>query len=1406
MSAPAVPASPAVSASLAPPPVAAASDPPVDPIVSSKLMEAYLDVSVIRDNAQLITLETRAGQVELFTIGSDANVYNVRLSSSGDGSYEVIDTGMQATQIAGGLGPEGSRVVFGLQSNGGVMVTTSTDGMTWAAPQWLTYSLDTGIIGIAYRAFRKTGSSGKDRFVLLMQKVGNTAPSPGPFSTMNILEWDGGTGVTMLGQYQAELDAHVCLTLQADEPTLIALITQQLAFYATSTFDSTVLYDDHGGGGPMDIALWRPVYPPPFVSVGDYAQTNYDPPNGTMIGVASLDGPGQTPLLVNPTSFDQVYLDKGSGAYLDGSLWWPNAPENYTALGGVANGADNSSGWLPPATDVVWVVRSDYTVAADFGGLIWQNNQKSGMTAVSVWPIEAPSGATTLGTFWSEPDHNSTPSGSIASPLATPPGAAVFMTGLSEISFTQPAISGSFSVVAAAATPSGDDETFPMPPLAIVQFGGVLSVFDQNTSSWADLPAPDASTTFVDVALATSDDRSALMVFGLSAADELFVAEVPANGSFSAPPIWARIDEDVAQLSVAAAQGGPQVFVITHSQELHRLWRTGGGSGDWQVATLTVRSPEKAQEIRAYATEITVLDSGGVVKPLAQARLWASGAATAVVNGQSVQLDPENGAEVRADPTGKLVIEVIAQDLFTVSLKLHTELMPDDARYEIQANAAIKAKLSSITSGDLAAARDKATNEPLLPDKSSDDLDHLACSLNHVAGLTVDAAPPPRPRPAFVRASPNQHVWFEPHDTGRYHDEIPEQRLRDAPSFVIDRLPGDTLTCSTLTPAEGRALREQLERESSRAVPDAFLFGKSWGQIWAAVRSGIVKLGKFLVTEGWLVMRTIAGAVYKFELKLYQQVFDVLQEIFSWVKVKVSQLLNWLSELFDWGDILRTHTVIRHTLDQAFPFLDGAVSQLEGLVDSQIKRFERNLDSWFDSLTAKLGTQELGGSLAAAPPDKAVSSGGDHNILCNALITHGNKSTLAGPSSATAADPRAFDGWQSLLEAVRTKLATFDAGDGFKRAQQAFRQATSNPAELPVLGWTALLDVMKGIARFGLELARVSFELFLDAVRAVLELTREALNAELKIPIIGPLYRRLTGSPLSVLDLVAMVLGLGSTVAFKLLHSGTSPFPDEASVQAVRDAFTSTWLLGLLDGGWVRAPFDEGTQLSSVQPLPQGLAAYRSFIPTAGAAALVIRTLLAAAVDSGIPKEFSSKAPSLRVGPPTSGLSAALVSMDLLLQFFQMPWWFTEKFSKKLPHFDRLAWIIPGWLGPAANVLSFGVTWVLGQSTNSPAETLKTFSDVTVVITMALGVFGFTWNMIGIVEFWDDLGGADVAFRLLEPINNFFEFLRLSQWAELLAFTIPGLVVLDLVLGVASSVLFFFNADRALKAQQAGAD
>ncbi len=1379
--------------------MSALSSPPVAPIVSSRLLENYLDVAAIDQTRALVVFEV-AGQLELFTIGSDSSVYNLRPSSSGDGSYQVLDTNLVATQIAGGLDPSGNRVVFGVNA-GTVFFTSSSDGTTWAAPAQLGDSrYASNVTRVLYRAFAEDQLSSLEVQVAMSTPLGQ-----GPFSWVHLNRWLGSDQQTeWLGYVITELNAQVALTRNGAQSSLTALITQQLAFFTTSVM-GPLLYDDHNAGGPMDVALWRPQYPWPFQSVGDYTQTNYQAPSGTMVGLASLDGPTQEPLLAQPMSsnpYQQIYLDRGSNAYMDGGIWWPNAPAGYTALGGVANGADNSSGWNPPAISVVNVLRSDFTVPASFGSLIWQNNVKSGMTSVSLWQILPPSdgGGQAMNGFWAEPDHASAPSGTVSVPRSAKGSAAAFITSADQTVFTSPMINGPFSVVAAAAADSKAAQPMGLPPLAIVQQDGNVYTLDQTQASWAMIPAPATGISFSSVGAEVAAAQEALVVAALATTGELYVAEQPVAGFGAAPPLLVGVASGVAQFTMAKDRDGePQIFFISTAGELRRIWRLAKDS-DWQVETLTVNSPGKVREVRSYNTEISILDSGGVTKPLAKARLWASGAVDAIVNGNAVRLDPVDGAAVLADASGRLTIDVIAEDLATVSLKLHTELMAEDDRIELQPNAQVKERLATVTAAQLGEA--KVAGAPLLPGKTSGDLEHLSCALNHVAGLAIDPAPPAPPRPAFVRSSPNRHVWLDEGGSpaaGRFRDEIPAERLRSARGFAILREPGDRLTCATLLPREARALRERLERESVRSAPDSWLSGLPWGQLWAAVRSGVIQLSHFVVDQGWLLLRTAANEVYKFELKAYQQIFDVLQEVFSWVKVEVRKAIDWLAQLFDWGDILRTRTVLRHTLDQGFSFLETLVTKVGDRIDREVRGLERELDDLFDKILPLVGGQSLGASLGAAPPVQAASSANDHNILSSALTAHAGNAKFPTRATAAPPGPEEFSLWDDLISDVKSKLSSIDTGEGFPRALEALRQLFKNPAELPSLGMAALLGVAQGLVRLFLEVARASLGIAMAAVKALVETMRQVLNATIEIPVLGPLYRRLTGDDLSLIDLFSLLLALPATVTFKLLHQETAPFPDEASVEAVRGAFTASWLASLLDG-WIDVEAEEGARRASRQALPAALAAYRVFIPVVGLDALLVRAVLVAAVDAGLPKQFAPDKPGgLRIGPPPTGLSAGLVVMELLLQFFQMPWWFTDDFSTGKASFDRLTWAIPGWIGPAANLLAFIISWRLGLEAKTPAETLRTFNDVTVGLTVAIGAFSWLWNIAGIALFSRELSGVDIALRLTEPLNNVLDFLRLSHFGPWLVYTIPGLVAADVLLGLGTAVLFFASAVQALK-------
>ncbi|NMH63677.1 Vps62-related protein [Shewanella salipaludis] len=171
---------------------------------------------------------------------------------------------------------------------------------------------------------------------------------------------------------------------------------ESLQFKFINSFEPTNIYWDKGSGAKMDGAFWRPAPPQGYFILGDYCQGNYLQPSGQVL-VVKDDGSG---LLAKPVSYKQIWGDKKSGANEDGSIWMPEAPDGYTALGGVAQ-----RGYTTPNLSNYRCVRNDLLTLGSAGELIW-NDQKSGATEdISIWKIQSP-GSSTPGTFFPQGNYN----------------------------------------------------------------------------------------------------------------------------------------------------------------------------------------------------------------------------------------------------------------------------------------------------------------------------------------------------------------------------------------------------------------------------------------------------------------------------------------------------------------------------------------------------------------------------------------------------------------------------------------------------------------------------------------------------------------------------------------------------------------------------------------------------------------------------------------------------------------------------------------------------------------------------------------------------------------------------------------------------------------------------------------
>ena len=97
--------------------------------------------------------------------------------------------------------------------------------------------------------------------------------------------------------------------------------------------DYTFIWTDSGSGADRDVSFWRPYdVQSGYFPLGDVATASHGKPSIPSLTVTALVADALAP----PTSFSEVWNDRGSGADRDVRVMRMNPPSGYTCLGYVA--------------------------------------------------------------------------------------------------------------------------------------------------------------------------------------------------------------------------------------------------------------------------------------------------------------------------------------------------------------------------------------------------------------------------------------------------------------------------------------------------------------------------------------------------------------------------------------------------------------------------------------------------------------------------------------------------------------------------------------------------------------------------------------------------------------------------------------------------------------------------------------------------------------------------------------------------------------------------------------------------------------------------------------------------------------------------------------------------------------
>ena len=630
-------------------------------------------------------------------------------------------------------------------------------------------------------------------------------------------------------------------------------------------------------------------------------------------------------------------------------------------------------------------------------------------------------------------------------------------------------------------------------------------------------------------------------------------------------PVWAPIfplDTNVATVaSPQSALAAARLFAVGADQTLHALVQDQ--STQLWTRNVVQQPGQKPYSLTRYRTRLLVTDANGNPAPGVPVTIGASLETAILVGGSTYFIGPgTQTATVATDATGVLTISRTATSLVSPSYVVSVpnsgpaKTVAPDGNYHAFLSG--KASINTASAVIPPMSRDTLVNaqvggQPLAPGVTADKAGTASSAI--INGMNSA----PGNASAFLATG---HVGWS------LSAEDP-----DDPVFQYHKTRADLVAhLQTLGPAGVQVTDAGGADAVGSAIADFF------GDVLHAIETFAMEVVDWVVN----VVDSLINLVVKVAdeiihlaaivIRSIEDAIPFIHAIFAWIGALVEKVLDWIKDLFGWGDIWNTKLVFEHLVTTAISALEWAAgkralvetgtffSDLKSSVDVQfaaaISHFSgQSLTQISTPASFRSRPYGLGQQVAAG-----IDTGSDaqNNWMMSKVTNNVGGSGALAPLSSSL-PPNLFD---DLWGAITAPSITADLNTALSDLNDFFATLFSDPKDLGSRGVSDLISAAQALVDFVIDLLDSIVSKIIDLVSTALGVAADILTQPLgEIPVVSWLYTNVVcpsdqQEQLSILRLACLVLALPVTLIYKAANSGNPPFDQATTNQILSWTFT----------------------------------------------------------------------------------------------------------------------------------------------------------------------------------------------------------------------------------------------------------
>lgn len=567
-----------------------------------------------------------------------------------------------------------------------------------------------------------------------------------------------------------------------------------------------------------------------------------------------------------------------------------------------------------------------------------------------------------------------------------------------------------------------------------------------------------------------------------------------------------------------------------------------------------------------YQVEIHLFDKDGTPRPDQELQVTASAQTFVNHQGGKVSIGPDRPLRASTDSAGRLRLAVPAgtfdkvghlqPGLTAPELLVTSTFMDPNMRFVIRPHGPVQGQLATIKADQLYNAKGYDKLPSISTDYLNDPtaLGHATSAINQSAGVVQASMSAPRKRGGGT-------MYCDPSCDMTVACCMPAQET------------GGGVLCTQcytfdLTPGASHfrlvSAREASGLAATMHGVHAGLGGWNLDKIWDDIRSGTARFVQGTieaVADG--VKATIKGIVNggaafgELMIDTIEKATLLVQGLVNTIMSKINRVIEALSFLFDWGNILSVHETIKSNVNTAWDSLyagkdEFSFEKMKTDIRSYLDGAKSNLKCSLDKARKEIGSKSPLAERAQRSPDSA-KGGTQGNWLMAKFQDH----ALPSGSGVAAAAPGGIE-WPTIDFSSDIKTNFSDAWTNLKSKigedGQAILDNLSNDLDLqadPGLlarGMAVAIDLLEAAGSLAITAVDAVIEFVIDLVRSVFEQARAMANKPLpEIPFLSDFYRWATNQTPTLLDIACLIIAIPAAIACQVIKttpayaSGVSP-------------------------------------------------------------------------------------------------------------------------------------------------------------------------------------------------------------------------------------------------------------------------